>query len=68
MVLSTLVGYLAIYAALLFAYVSVILYLAIKARHGDALVDLGPASGAAIVDTITREDRGARGPSIIPAE
>jgi cytochrome d ubiquinol oxidase subunit I len=69
MVLSTLIGYLAIYAALLFAYVSVILYLAVKARHGEPLADLAPNSGAAVVDAITREDRGTRGPSnAIPAE
>ncbi|WP_055663769.1 cytochrome ubiquinol oxidase subunit I [Jannaschia seosinensis] len=58
MVLSTLLGYLALYAALLFAYVSVIVYLAVKARHDAPLTSLTPASGAAMVDAIAREDRG----------
>ncbi|MEM7642370.1 MAG: cytochrome ubiquinol oxidase subunit I [Pseudomonadota bacterium] len=63
MVLSTLIGYLVIYAALLFAYVSVIVYLAIKARHGEPLTELTPSSGGAVVDAIAREDRG-----VVPAE
>ncbi|MGB3408986.1 MAG: cytochrome ubiquinol oxidase subunit I, partial [Jannaschia sp.] len=63
MVLSTLLGYLAIYAALLFAYVGVLFYLATKAAFGEELTDLTPSSGEAVVDAITREDRGA-----IPAE
>ena len=71
MVLSTLVGYLAIYAALLFAYVAVIAYLAVKARHDEPLDSLTPASGEAVVDAIAREDRGlggARGGAAVPAE
>jgi cytochrome d ubiquinol oxidase subunit I len=69
MVLSTLLGYLAIYAALLFAYVSVIVYLAVKARHDDPLDNLTPASGEAVVDVIAREDRGAPAPGhAVPAE
>jgi len=36
MVMGTLIGYLAIYAALLIGYVSVIVYLARKAARGDA--------------------------------
>ncbi|MEM7488552.1 MAG: cytochrome ubiquinol oxidase subunit I [Pseudomonadota bacterium] len=63
MVLSTLIGYLVIYAALLFAYISVIVYLAIKARHGEPLTELTPSSGGAMVDAIAREDRG-----VVPAE
>ncbi|WGH80012.1 cytochrome ubiquinol oxidase subunit I [Jannaschia ovalis] len=65
MVLSTLLGYLAIYAALLFAYIGVVLYLAVKARHGEPLTELTPSSSGAMVDAITREDRGA---AILPAE
>ncbi|WP_235962443.1 cytochrome ubiquinol oxidase subunit I [Jannaschia marina] len=64
MVLSTLLGYLAIYAALLLAYCGVIVYLAVKARHDDALESLTPASGEAVVDVIAREDRGGA----VPAE
>ncbi|GIT91213.1 cytochrome ubiquinol oxidase subunit I [Jannaschia pagri] len=63
MVLSTLLGYLAIYAALMFAYIGVILYLATKAAHGEELTELTPSSGGAVVDAITREDRG-----VVPAE
>ena len=58
MVLSTLLGYLAVYVALMFAYVSVIVYLAVKARHDEPLTSMTPASGEAMVDAITREDRG----------
>ena len=58
MVLSTLIGYLVVYAALLFAYVSVIVYLAVKARHDEPLESMTPASGEAVVDAIAREDRG----------
>jgi cytochrome d ubiquinol oxidase subunit I len=58
MVLSTLLGYLAIYAALLFAYVGVIVYLASKAGRDEPLEAMTPASGEAVVDAITREDRG----------
>ncbi|MGB3553616.1 MAG: cytochrome ubiquinol oxidase subunit I [Jannaschia sp.] len=58
MVLSTLIGYLVVYAALLFAYIGVILYLAVKARHGEPLTEMTPQSGEAMVDAITREDRG----------
>ncbi len=35
MVMGTLVTYLAIYAALLFAYITVVIYLARKAARGD---------------------------------
>ncbi|MEM8823334.1 MAG: cytochrome ubiquinol oxidase subunit I [Pseudomonadota bacterium] len=63
MVLSTLIGYLVIYAALLFAYISVIIYLAVKARHNEPLTELTPSSGGAVVDAIAREDRG-----VVPAE
>ncbi|KIN64253.1 Cytochrome bd ubiquinol oxidase, subunit I [Sulfitobacter noctilucicola] len=41
MVLSTLIGYLVIYAALIFAYIGVILYLARKAARGEALPSRG---------------------------
>jgi cytochrome d ubiquinol oxidase subunit I len=71
MVLSTLIGYLAIYAALLFAYVGVVGYLAIKARHDDPLEALTPSSGEAVVDVIAREDRGmtrGSGSTLHPAE
>lgn len=63
MVLSTLLGYLAVYAALLFAYIGVVIYLALKARHGAPLEEMGPTSGGAVVDVISREDRG-----VVPAE
>ncbi|MEO0860477.1 MAG: cytochrome ubiquinol oxidase subunit I [Pseudomonadota bacterium] len=63
MVLSTLIGYLVIYAALLFAYIGVILYLSIKARHNEPLTELTPSSGGAVVDAISGNDRG-----IVPAE
>ncbi|SFJ36037.1 cytochrome ubiquinol oxidase subunit I [Jannaschia pohangensis] len=63
LVLSTLIGYLVIYAVLLLAYIGVILYLATKARHDEPLESLTPASGEAMVDIIAREDRGA-----VPAE
>ena len=63
MVLSTLLIYLAIYAALLFAYVGVIAYLAVKATHDEPLESMTPASGEAVVDAIAREDRG-----MVPAE
>ncbi|CTQ48135.1 cytochrome ubiquinol oxidase subunit I [Jannaschia donghaensis] len=64
LVLSTLLGYLAIYAALLFAYIGVVVYLAVKARHDEPLESLTPASGEALVDVIAREDRGGA----VPAE
>ncbi|PWJ16171.1 cytochrome ubiquinol oxidase subunit I [Jannaschia seohaensis] len=63
MVLSTLLGYLAIYAVLLFAYVGVIVYLALKASGDDPLDSMTPSSGEAVVDAIAREDRG-----LVPAE
>ena len=43
MVLSTLIGYLAVYAALLGAYVLVIFYLARKASRGESLGPIRPA-------------------------
>ncbi|SDZ43574.1 cytochrome bd-I ubiquinol oxidase subunit 1 apoprotein [Jannaschia faecimaris] len=64
LVLSTLLGYLAIYAALLLAYIGVVVYLAVKARHDDPLDSLTPSSGEAVVDVISRDKRGAA----IPAE
>ena len=60
MVLSTLLGYLAIYAVLLVAYVSVIAYLAAKARHDEPLDSMTPSSGEAVVDAISKEDRGVK--------
>ena len=44
MVLSTLIGYLAVYAALLGAYVLVIFYLARKASRGESLGPIRPAT------------------------
>lgn len=49
MVLSTLLVYLAIYAALTLAYVTVLFYLARKAARGEAFGALTPSSGAAEV-------------------
>jgi cytochrome d ubiquinol oxidase subunit I len=63
LVLSTLIGYLAIYAALLCAYIGVVIYLAVKARHDEPLESLTPASGEAIVDVIARDNRGAPMPA-----
>lgn len=64
LVLSTLLGYLAIYAALLFAYIGVVVYLAVKARHDDPLDSLTPSSGEAVVDVISGAGRKAP----VPAE
>lgn len=44
MVLSTLIGYLAVYAALLGAYILVIFYLARKASRGESLGPVRPAT------------------------
>ncbi|WP_293449259.1 cytochrome ubiquinol oxidase subunit I [Planktotalea sp.] len=50
MVLGTLIGYLVVYAALIFAYMAVIPYLARKATHGEELSPRGyPRSGEAEV-------------------
>jgi cytochrome d ubiquinol oxidase subunit I len=67
MVLSTLVGYLALYAALLAAYVSVLFYLAVKARHGEPLETMTPQAPEAMVDAITHSYR-PRKADAIPAE
>lgn len=55
MVLSTLLVYLAIYAALTLAYVTVLFYLARKAARGEALGALTPSSGAAEVALVRGE-------------
>ncbi len=55
MVLSTLVVYLTIYAALTLAYVSVLFYLARKAAKGEDVKPVTPASGAAEVSLIPGE-------------
>ena len=47
MVLSTLLVYLAIYAGLTFAYVSVLFFLARKAAKGEGIRPVTPSSGAA---------------------
>ncbi|MEO1330479.1 MAG: cytochrome ubiquinol oxidase subunit I [Pseudomonadota bacterium] len=47
MVATTLVGYLAVYAVLIVAYVAVLFHLARKAAHGEALSTPLPASHAA---------------------
>ncbi|MEM8978049.1 MAG: cytochrome ubiquinol oxidase subunit I [Pseudomonadota bacterium] len=48
MVLGTLIAYLAIYAILLTAYITVLFYLARKAAFGDPIAPRGPLSGEAI--------------------
>jgi cytochrome d ubiquinol oxidase subunit I len=54
MVMGTLVTYLAIYAALLFAYIGVVVYLARKAARGeDAPANDMTHSGKAEVDAIS---------------
>jgi len=55
MVLSTLMVYLAIYAALTLAYVTVLFYLARKAARGEGLGALTPSSGAAEVALVRGE-------------
>lgn len=55
MALSTLLVYLAIYAALTLAYVTVLFYLARKAARGEALGALTPSSGAAEVALVRGE-------------
>jgi cytochrome d ubiquinol oxidase subunit I len=67
MVLSTLIGYLVLYAALLAAYVSVLFYLAVKARHGEPLETMTPQAPEAMVDAITHTHR-PRKADAIPAE
>ena len=52
MVLTTLLTYLAIYAALTFAYVGVLTYLARKAAKGEPVIPVTPGSGAAEADVI----------------
>ena len=59
MVLSTLVVYLAIYAALTAAYVGVLTYLARKAARGEPVRPVTPGSGAAEVEALT--DNAPRG-------
>ncbi len=53
MVLGTLIAYLAIYAALLTAYISVIFYLATKATKGDSIRMAVRGSGEAQVKILT---------------
>ena len=55
MVLSTLVVYLAIYAGLTLAYVSVLFYLARKAKAGEDVKPMTPGSGAASVAIVPAE-------------
>ena len=55
MVLSTLVVYLAIYAGLILAYVSVLFYLARKAARGERIEPLTPSAGAANVELVSAE-------------
>ena len=53
MVLSTLIAYLAIYAALLAAYISVLFYLAAKAAKGESVRPAVRGSGEAQVQVLT---------------
>lgn len=55
MVLTSLLAYLAIYAALLSAYIGVLFYLAYKAAHHDLKPDQALRSGAAQVEAIPAE-------------
>ena len=55
MVLSTLVVYLAIYAGLILAYVTVLFYLARKAARGGRIAPLAPSAGAANVELVSAE-------------
>lgn len=55
MVLTTLLAYLAIYAALLSAYIGVLFYLAYKAARGDLKPDPALRSGAAQIQMIPAE-------------
>lgn len=55
MVLTTLLAYLAVYAALLSAYIAVLFYLAYKAARGDLKPDPALRSGAAQVQAIPAE-------------
>ncbi|MEL6966805.1 MAG: cytochrome ubiquinol oxidase subunit I [Pseudomonadota bacterium] len=55
MVLTTLLGYLAVYALLIAAYVGVLFHLAAKASRGEKLNPLTPSSGAAEVAVIPAE-------------
>jgi len=67
MVLSTLIGYLAVYAVLTGAYVAVLIYLAWKAARGETLPTRGmePSSGEAIAVAVGQE---AQGRPVAPAE
>lgn len=55
MVLSTLLVYLAIYGLLLFAYISVIFYLARKAAHGEAVSAAEPRGHAATLGKLAEQ-------------
>ena len=55
MVLSTLMVYLAIYAGLTLAYVTVLFYLARKAARGEQVGPLAPSAGAAKVELVPGE-------------
>lgn len=55
MVLTTLLAYLAIYAALLSAYIGVLFYLAYKAARGDMKPDPALRSGAAQIHAVPGE-------------
>ncbi|MEM6665213.1 MAG: cytochrome ubiquinol oxidase subunit I [Pseudomonadota bacterium] len=55
MVLSTLIVYLSIYAALTLAYVTVLFYLARKAAKGEEVRPMTPSSGAAEVALVPGE-------------
>lgn len=55
MVLTTLLAYLAIYAALLSAYIGVLFYLAFKAARGDMKPDPALRSGAAQIHAVPGE-------------
>ncbi|MGR3484363.1 MAG: cytochrome ubiquinol oxidase subunit I [Paracoccaceae bacterium] len=70
MVLSTLIGYLVVYAILLGAYISVIFYLARKAAKGEAIGSRIKSSEQAVADALSDETQPASGsrPGHAPGE
>ncbi|MEM8951120.1 MAG: cytochrome ubiquinol oxidase subunit I [Pseudomonadota bacterium] len=55
MVMTTLIAYLLLYAALIVVYVSVVFYLARKAARGETVLPDQPRSGAASADLVPAE-------------